>query len=122
MSHEVVCFRCGTSLAHLSLPLSRQDACPSCHVHLHVCRMCRSYDPAAHDQCREEDAERVREKEQLNFCDYYVAAEGLFDAAGKAAADDARSELDALFGDGPAVADDSPADTHAQAAEDLFKK
>ncbi len=120
MSHSVVCYRCGASLAHLSLPLSRQDSCPACHAHLHVCRMCRSFDENAHDQCLEDDAERVREKEQLNFCDYFVAAEGRFDAAGKAEADSARAELDALFGDG-ANKEKQPDDPHTSAAEDLFK-
>lgn len=120
MSHLVACYRCGTSLAHLSLPLSRQDSCPSCHAHLHVCRMCRSFDVSAHDQCLEDDAERVREKEQLNFCDYFVAAEGAFDASGQAAADAARAELDALF-DGGESTDKSGDDPDLAAADDLFK-
>ena len=54
MSHSISCFRCGASLAHLSLPLSRQDNCRECGAHVHVCRMCRSFDRAAVDQCTED--------------------------------------------------------------------
>jgi hypothetical protein len=120
MSHSVACFRCGNSLAELSLPLSRQDQCRQCGSYLHVCRMCRSYDPAAVDQCLEDDAERVRDKDVLNYCEYFVATEGAFDPAAKTEADTARERLDALFGDGEPGArepDDAPA-----AAEALFGK
>lgn len=117
MSHNVVCFRCGESLAALSLPLSRQDECPNCRAHLHVCRMCEHFDPTVPKQCREDDAEDVVEKERLNFCDWFVASEDAFDPARRAQALKAERQLDALFGDGDAPDDDSP----ASAAEDLFK-
>ena len=118
MSHAIVCFRCGTSLAHLSLPLSRQDSCRECGAHLHVCRMCRSYDRGAVDQCTEDDAERVREKEQLNFCDWFVAVEGAFDAGARREQDAAAAALDALFGSGDSEqANEDPA---RAAAEALF--
>lgn len=117
MTHSIVCFRCGESLAALSLPLSRQDECPSCQSYLHVCRMCVFFDPTAPRQCREDDAEDVTEKERLNFCDYFKPSEDAFDAKRKQAADTAQSQLDALFGDG-----DMPEfDADISAAEDLFK-
>ena len=71
MTHNIVCFRCGTSLGALSLPFGRRDGCPACGVHLHVCKMCRFYDPAVPKQCLEDDAEAVHEKEKVNFCDWY---------------------------------------------------
>ena len=53
MAEELICYRCGASLESLSLPLSRQDECPSCTVYVHVCRMCKYYDPQVPKQCRE---------------------------------------------------------------------
>ena len=121
MSHTIVCYRCGGSLGALSLPLSRRDECPHCENYLHVCRMCRHYDLHVPRQCREDDADDVKEKEQLNFCDYFVPAENAFDAAGKRAADRAASELDALFGNGDSGDADLPADDALSDAEKLFR-
>ncbi|MDJ0907860.1 MAG: hypothetical protein QNI99_01610 [Woeseiaceae bacterium] len=117
MTHSIACYRCGASLAALSLPFSRQDECPSCQNYLHVCRMCVFFDPAVPRQCREDDAEDVTEKERLNFCDYFKPSETAFDGARKREADAAHAQLDALFGDGEAPEPSS--DTSA--AEDLFK-
>ncbi len=102
MTDVLLCYRCGESLASLSLPLSRRDLCPSCGTELHVCRMCVYFDPAATDQCREDDAERVREKETANFCDWFAPASGRFDSRQKVAADRAGEELSALFGESEA--------------------
>lgn len=119
MSHSIACFRCGASLEYLSLPLSRQDSCRDCGAHLHVCRMCRNFDKTAVDQCTEDDAERVREKAELNFCDWFVAAEGAFDAAARRKHDDAAAALDALFGEAEQPAADGD-DPDVAAAEALF--
>ena len=121
MSHSIACFRCGASLGHLSLPLSRQDSCRECGAHLHVCRMCRSFDAGAVDQCTEDDAERVREKTELNFCDWFVATEGAFDAAARNEHDQARAALDALF-DGESTAATDAEDPDMAAAEALFRQ
>lgn len=99
MSHNISCFRCGESLAALSLPLSRRDECPACTVHLHVCKMCVHFDRNVPRQCREDDADDVTEKERLNFCDYFVPSESAFDPARKNQADAAVDALAALFGD-----------------------
>ena len=119
MPNELVCFRCGESLASLTLPLSRRDACPQCSAHLHVCKMCRHFDPGVPGQCREDDAEDVFEKERVNFCEWFIPSESAFDALAKAEADSARQALDALFGDG--VAPSATADERLSDAEKLFK-
>lgn len=121
MSQDIVCYRCGGSLSALSLPLSRRDECPHCQNYLHVCRMCRFYDPDVARQCREDDADDVKEKERLNFCDYFSPSENAFDAAGKKAADRAATELDALFGDGGSGDPDPPTDDGISDAEKLFR-
>ena len=119
MNHAIACFRCGASLASLSLPFSRRDECPECSAHLHVCRMCRHFDTAAVNQCREDDAEEVRDKERVNFCEWFVPSESAFDPVGKAAAERAKQSLDALFGDGDSPTDGP--DSTLSEAEKLFR-
>jgi hypothetical protein len=119
MSHNIACFRCGASLASLSLPLSRRDECPECSAHLHVCRMCCHFDTAAVHQCLEDDAEEVGDKERVNFCEWFVPAENAFDPAAKAEAERAKQSLDALFGAGDS-APDGP-DSALSEAEKLFR-
>lgn len=119
MTHNIRCFRCGASLAALSLPLSRRDECPECSAHLHVCRMCRYFDPAAVRQCLEDDAEDVGDKERLNFCEWFAPSEDAFDPAAQAEADRAKQSLDALFGDGDPPSGGS--DASRSEAEKLFR-
>ncbi len=118
MTHSVACFRCGASLAALSLPLSRREECPDCSAHLHVCKMCRYFDVAVPTQCREDGAEEVTYKERQNFCDWFVPSEDAFDPAGKVQADKAREVLDVLFGDADASGDAT--DAALSDAEKLF--
>lgn len=98
MAHDLVCWKCGASLAALSLPLLRLDACTACRAELHVCRLCVEYDTSVAKHCREPTAEEVRDKERANFCDHFKPRPGAFNPSGTAAADKARSELDKLFG------------------------
>ncbi len=87
---------------HLSLPLGRLEECPNCSRQLHVCLMCRFYDPnETSKQCNEDDADQVRDKASANFCDYFKPAPGAFDPARLAAAESAAQALEALFGDAP---------------------
>jgi hypothetical protein len=81
----------------MSLPFSRQDQCPQCTVDLHVCKMCIHYDPRVPRQCREDDAEDVKDKELANFCEWYEPSESAFEPAQKSEADRAREVLEALF-------------------------
>jgi hypothetical protein len=97
MAHEIGCWKCGASLAALSLPFGRQERCKTCGVDLHCCRLCVHYDQAAYQQCREPTVEEVRDKQRANFCDHYTPIAGRFKGA-DTAAEAARSELDKLFG------------------------
>lgn len=118
MAQALSCYRCGASLADLSLPLGRAEECPQCTVQLHVCRMCQFYDPQVPKQCREDDAEEVREKLRPNFCDYFKPSADAHDPSLASAEEKSRGQLDALFGDGD---DGGPSDGDGGAAEDLFK-
>lgn len=119
MAEELSCFRCGASLARLSLPLSRRDECPDCAIHLHVCRMCVYFDPDVPKSCREDDAEEVIEKEKVNFCEWFKPSAAAFDPARAGEAAKAQSALNALFGDESEARADT--DELAQKADDLFK-
>jgi hypothetical protein len=116
---ELRCFRCGATLEALSLPLSRRDACPSCSMHLHVCRMCRFFDPAVPKQCREDDAEEVTEKERANFCDWFLPDPDSFDPVRASRSAAAEAKLAALFGEAAEPAGDD--DDLLNKAEDLFR-
>lgn len=119
------CYRCGASLAALSLPLARLDLCPDCSVELHVCRMCRHYAPSAPEGCDEDDAPEVRNKTAANFCDYFQPTPEAFDGRAQRAENKARAELEALFGGDAGAKPENgtePGDDSLQRAEDLFRK
>ena len=123
---ELKCWRCGTELAELSLPLSRRDECPGCSVELHVCRMCEHYAADVPRQCREDDAEEIKEKDRANFCDWFIPAADAYTGKEAAAEEAARAELDNLFGGESAPentpeSEDGPGDDAFRAADDLFK-
>lgn len=73
-----------------------RETCEACARDLHVCLNCRFHDPAAYNECREPNAERVSDRDRANRCDYFApgdpSASGAEDTRSSA-----RSELDALF-------------------------
>ena len=91
------CWKCGASLAALTLPLRRLEECPKCRSELHVCRMCVDYDTSVAKHCREPTAEEVREKTRANFCDFFKPRAGAYSAPNTAAVDRARADLEKLF-------------------------
>jgi hypothetical protein len=120
------CYRCGASLAEISLPLRRLELCPACGVELHVCRMCGHYAPAKPDACDEEGAVPVHNKTTANFCDWFTPNPEAFDGRAQQAESTARAELSALFGGdataSPQGAGASGKDPLLDAAEKLFRK
>ncbi len=124
----LVCWRCGASLKDLPKPFTRLEQCRECHADLHVCRMCRFYNPRMHDKCDHEMAEPAREVDLANFCQYYKPTPDAFDPKGKSSSDDAMAKLRALFGEdnieedqsAPAASGD-PLEDAKKRFEDLFK-
>ena len=98
MANTLECWKCGESLKGVPRPVTRFTRCPVCRSDLHVCRLCRHYDPKVLGECRHERADRVVDKEQANFCTYFRprrdAHTGVEDQADRTA----RAALDALFG------------------------
>ena len=114
---ELVCWKCGNSLAALSLPLRRLEVCLACDSELHVCRMCEFYDTTVAKHCREPIAEEVRDKIRANFCDYFRPRPGAF-VSHTAEREDAAQQLRELFGDD----DDGPSSPAQDVLDDLFRK
>ena len=121
MTDALSCWRCGVSLAQLSLPLPRLDECPDCGNYLHVCRMCSYFDPNVAKSCREDDAEEVKEKERANFCDYFKPFPGAYDSAITTVERKAWGELDTLFGGAAGDSDAAEPDGALKDAESLFR-
>ncbi|TCS73788.1 hypothetical protein EDC61_10110 [Sulfuritortus calidifontis] len=116
MPEGLVCWKCGAALDALPQPLSRRAECPSCRAELHVCRLCRHYDPAKAKQCREPVAEDVKDKTRANFCDWFQPKAGAYATPAKTTG--ARAELDALFGGDTGHA--AEPDSARRALDDLF--
>ena len=98
MPNNLVCWKCGASISDLPLPLSRRASCAACGAQLHACKLCKFYDKTRSNQCQEPIAELVYEKDKANFCELFQAKANAYRACDTAAAETARSELDALFG------------------------
>jgi hypothetical protein len=119
----LVCWKCGASLADLTLPLRRLEECRTCGAELHVCKLCEWYSIAVAKHCREPIAEEVKDKERANFCDYFKPRPGAHVPADVAASSKARTDLDALFGGTKNAAAEPTAAERAKAELDkLFKK
>ncbi len=80
----------------VGVKVGRQDACPHCGVDLHVCKNCRLWDPAIHNQCREPEAAFIRERDRANFCMHFDMKDGDAPTEDKSL-DDAKAKLANLF-------------------------
>jgi hypothetical protein len=89
------CFSCSRAIVLAAGErVGFRDTCDACRADLHVCRNCAHHDPAAYNECREPNAERVGEREKANRCDYFSPGERATAAAPGAGA---KAQLDALF-------------------------
>lgn len=70
--HGGRCWNCGQELSPLDY--GRSDTCKKCGRDTKVCKGCIYYDKNSNNECREPQAERVVDKEQSNFCDYFKPA------------------------------------------------
>jgi len=98
MKQRIECWRCGTAVKSAQLPIARLEQCLHCHADLHVCRLCRSWNPRYTSKCSHDHAEPPLDRERANFCQYFRPAPDVFRNAGVPAGETARSDLEALFG------------------------
>ena len=99
MAENLVCWKCGASIADLPVPLSRRAICSGCGAELHVCLMCRFYDKARSNQCQEPVAEAVQYKHKANFCGYFQVKADAWQEQDTKSAQSAKNDLAALFGE-----------------------
>ena len=93
----MVCHSCSNEIK-LEGHISRNDECPQCSSDVHACLNCEHYDPAAHNRCREPQAEWVSDREKANFCDYFLPNTRQAGAGrNTSSADDVRRAFDSLF-------------------------
>ena len=91
------CFSCNASIELAAGErIGFADCCERCDADLHVCLNCQFHDPSAYNECRESSAERVRDRDRANRCEYFAPGdrEG---GGGASARNAAHSALDDLF-------------------------
>jgi len=93
-SEPLYCFNCNKPIP-VSGVVGRRDDCAHCHADVHVCKNCEFYDPKVYNECRETQADFVKEKDRANFCDYFSPRKGSGTGVDKAAA--LRAAAEALF-------------------------
>lgn len=120
----LVCWNCGENLDDTPLPISRQAACPKCFNELHCCRLCRHYDSAESIRCLEDRADPPLQKENANFCEFFLPQFNAFDAKTADRSHSAKGDLDSLFGaSGKAVEEElepDETDSTKTKLDDLF--
>lgn len=87
------CWHCGKELN--ALEYGRADVCRGCRRDTRVCRNCEHYDEKYNNACRENQADRVVDKEKSNFCDYFKPASRV--AGGGKSVDAIKAAAEALF-------------------------
>ena len=76
----MICWNCQKS-ENLPEKPSRLETCPKCNSFLHCCLNCKFYDKNAYHECREPQAEWVKDKKMANFCGYFTPCDD--NAAGR---------------------------------------
>jgi hypothetical protein len=93
------CHACGNEQifeVKVGVKVGRRDSCIHCGADLHVCKNCRLFDPAVHNQCREPEAAFIRERDSSNFCPHFDFRDG--DAPKEDQnVQSAKAKLEALF-------------------------
>ncbi len=93
---------CMCSFCGIPLPATKigfRDLCAACGRELHICKHCRFYKPGVYQDCTETVPEAVKDKERMNFCEYFNADFASV-SGGKArdSSNAAKSAFDNLFG------------------------
>ena len=92
----MICYFCGHKL-NLGEVVGRHEVCPECHRDVRSCLNCAFYDPGAHNQCIEPQSEEVRERDQSNFCEFFVLSDAEKSVVNEDRLQKTRNEWDKLF-------------------------
>jgi len=71
----LTCYNCGHTI-ELNDRVTHTATCEKCTSFLKCCLNCKFYDPNAYNECLEFSADRVKDKEKANFCDFFEPASG----------------------------------------------
>lgn len=94
----MLCYSCKTKIT-ITDKIGFRDDCPQCRADLHTCFNCYFYDVRAYNECRENSAERVVDKQKANYCEYFVPSGGALNTAPvQDTASEAKKKLADLFG------------------------
>lgn len=88
------CWNCTSNLD--AFDYGRQDTCKKCGKDTRVCKNCIHHDRTSHNECRENQADRVLEKEKSNFCDYF-SPKDQSSGSGSPTKDQLKAAAEALF-------------------------
>lgn len=115
------CYKCDEELS-FDVKIGRRDMCPNCYAYLHCCKNCQFWDPSVHNECKENRAEFIRDREEGNFCLYFTFKES--EEGNISDAEAAKAKLASLFGGAPAPGRAAPqtVDDAKARLEALFKK
>jgi len=104
------------------MPLSTYAACASCNTQLHVCRMCKNWNPRLRTGCNETRAEDVSARDSANFCEWFFLNRDAFHSTNKEReTQSAHTQLDALFENDGMTSDIVSTKQHSrQELENLF--
>lgn len=93
--------KCLSCQKELELPdkLSFREECLHCGADLHCCLCCDFYDQSAYNECRENSADRVLDKDRNNYCEYFQLKKNNSESETLSEADLAKQKLKELFGD-----------------------
>ncbi len=94
--NKVSCYQCN-KLVELEHKISFREECPHCKADLHICFNCRFYDESAYNECKESSAERVRDKERNNYCEYFEPLHKTGDHSGLSEREAQLKAAEALF-------------------------
>lgn len=95
MTIKVICFNCKKEMEFVDT-ISRSDECPQCHTDVRCCKNCQFYDSKVYNECRETQADPVREKDRSNFCGFFTPSTGTAAQQGTAK-ESVLSAAEALF-------------------------
>jgi hypothetical protein len=91
---KIVCANCKTEMQFAG-QIGRREECSKCGNDLHACVNCIHYSKNAYNECKETQADVVKEKDRANFCDYFSPTG---EAGGSAkTAVDLKAAAEALF-------------------------
>ena len=90
------CWNCKNEIKKID-KISRSGTCPHCQAYLHCCFNCIFYDKLAYHECKEPQAEWIKEKDNANFCDYFSSIKEKTKNYTTLSKEEAQKKLNELF-------------------------